>query len=410
MAAGLLPRGPDLRRQPLAGRDVMAKRAERRGLRQAGFEQPVIDGGHAEQHGRLEALHRLGDARRGGPALQQDVAGADAKRGEHVADRIGKVKARGREQAVVAAAAQHLLVVFRAHADVAVMMLDRLRHARGAGGHHPERRIVWFARHRDERSGRRGFPGGQFAFAANEPGLRRDLGDGGGGKLGELAVDHQHRRTDDRENLLKLLGAGAARHRHRDSARGHRGEMRRDEVRRVEHQHADAVARLDAGLAQSRRELAHALLQRAVAQHFARAQQRRMLGSRDLEPVQQTIFDGIHYLGGDHFDDLDRRMRGRQHPRELQPGLVEQRLVFRHGALAAAGQQHDVQVEPAAGTRRVVGRHRLLQHQHARIRLHGAADVLQHLDAVIVVVVVQQMAEQIGVGALAARSRTHRRR
>ena len=176
--------------------------------------------------------------------------------------------------------------------------------------------------------------------------------------------------------------------------------MHRDNVGRVEHQHADAVARLDAGLAQSRRELADALLQRAVAQHFARAEQRRMLGPRDLEPVQQAIFDGIHYWGGDHFDDLDRRMRGRQHARELQAGLVEQRLVFRHGALAAAGQQHDVQVEPAAGARRVVGRHRLLQHQHARVRLHGAADVFQHLDAIIVVVVVQQMPEQIGVGAL----------
>ena len=68
MAAGLLPRAPDLRRQPLAGRDVMAQRAKRRVLAKSRFEQPVIDGGHAEQHGRLEALHRLGDALRRSPS------------------------------------------------------------------------------------------------------------------------------------------------------------------------------------------------------------------------------------------------------------------------------------------------------------------------------------------------------
>ena len=148
----------------------MAKRAERRRLRQPRFEQPVIDRRHAEQHGRLEALHRLGDARRGGPALQQDVARAHAQRREHVADRIGEVKARGREQPVVLRAAEHLLVILRAHADVAVMMLDRLRHAGRARRHHPERRIARLARHRHKRRGGRGLPGGQIALAADQAG------------------------------------------------------------------------------------------------------------------------------------------------------------------------------------------------------------------------------------------------
>ena len=141
MPAGVLPRGPDLRRHPLAGRDEMAERAKWRRLRQARFEQPVIDGWHAQQHARLEALHRLGDARRGGPALQQDVARAHAERREHVADRIGEVKPRGREQAIVLRAAENLFVILGAHPDIAVMMLDRLRHTGRAGGHHPERRV-----------------------------------------------------------------------------------------------------------------------------------------------------------------------------------------------------------------------------------------------------------------------------
>src|SRR3954466_1344782 len=71
--------------------------------------------------------------------------------------------------------------------------------------------------------------------------------------------------------------------------------MRRHNVRRVEHQHADAVARADTGLTQADRELADAPFQRAVAQRLAGAEQRRMLGPRNLQPVQQAIFDGIHY-------------------------------------------------------------------------------------------------------------------
>ena len=114
------------------------------------------------------------------------------------------------------------------------------------------------SRHRNERRRGPGLPGGKLALAADELGLRRGLGDGGSGERGELAVDHQHRRTHDRQNLLKLLGAGAARHRDRNGARRHRGQMHRDDVGRVEHQHADAIPRLHAGLAQPRGELADA--------------------------------------------------------------------------------------------------------------------------------------------------------
>ena len=176
-------------------------------LRQSRFEQPVIDRRHAEQHGRLEALHRLGDARRGRPALQQDVARAHAQRREHVADRIGEVKARGREQSGRRLrAAEHLLVIVGADADVAVMMLDRLRHAGRARRHHPERRIVRLARHRDERRGRRGLPGGQLAVAADAVWsaarprrwrLRRN-------SANSSSITSTAGRTM-RENLLKLL-------------------------------------------------------------------------------------------------------------------------------------------------------------------------------------------------------------
>ena len=295
MPADILPCGPDLRRHPLAGRNEMAERAKRRRLRQARFEQAVIDGWHAQQHARLEALHRLGDARRGGPTLQQDVARAHAERREHVADRIGEVKPRGREQAIVLRAAENLLVILGAHPDIAVMMLDRLRHTGRAGGHHPKRRVTWPSRHRNKRHGRRAFPGGQVTLASDQPSPRQRPGHRRHGHLRELAVDHQRHRADNTKDLLKLLGTGAARYRDRDGANGHRGEMHRDKIRRVEHQHANTVAGADAGFAEANRELADALFQRAIAQRLAGAEQRRMLRPRNLEPVQQAIFDGIHY-------------------------------------------------------------------------------------------------------------------
>ena len=70
--------------------------------------------------------------------------------------------------------------------------------------------------------------------------------------------------------------------------------MHGDDVGRVEHQHSHAVTWTNADVSQPGRELADALLQRAVAQHLARAQQRRMGRAREFEPVQQAIFDGIH--------------------------------------------------------------------------------------------------------------------
>ena len=80
-------------------------------------------------------------------------------------------------------------------------------------------------------------------------------------------------------------------------------------------------------------------------------------------------------------------------------GAFEQAGVFLDGALAPAAQHHHLQVEPAAGTGAVVGRQRRLQHQHARVRLHRAADVAENAQAFVVVVVVQQVADQISVAA-----------
>jgi hypothetical protein len=71
----------------------MAQRTKCRRRSEAGLQQPVIDGGNAEHHRRFEALDRLRHARRGGPALKQDVARANPKRGEHVAERVGEVEA-----------------------------------------------------------------------------------------------------------------------------------------------------------------------------------------------------------------------------------------------------------------------------------------------------------------------------
>ena len=93
MSAGRLPGAPDLRRQSFTGGHIVAQRTKSRRWRKAGVQQPVIDGGNAEHHRRFEALDRLRHARRGGPALKQDVACANPKRGEHVADRVGKVEA-----------------------------------------------------------------------------------------------------------------------------------------------------------------------------------------------------------------------------------------------------------------------------------------------------------------------------
>ena len=235
MSAGFLPRSPDLRRHPLASRNEIAKRAERRRLRQTRFEQAVIDRRHTQQHAWLEARHCLGDGRRGGPALEQDVACAHAERCEHVADRIGKVKARGGEQPVVLRAAQDPLVIPRAHADIAVMMLDRLRRAGRSRGHHPERRIARLARHRNKRRGGRRLPRGEIVLAADHADPRQGLGNRGHGNIGELAIDHQSHRPDNAKNLLKLLGVGAARDRRRDGPYGHRGKMGCDNVGRIEH-------------------------------------------------------------------------------------------------------------------------------------------------------------------------------
>ena len=93
MPASRLPGAPDLRRQSFTRRHMVAQRTKSRCRRKAGVQQPVIDGGNAEHHRRFEALDRLRHARRGGPALKQDVACANPKRGEHVADRIGEVEA-----------------------------------------------------------------------------------------------------------------------------------------------------------------------------------------------------------------------------------------------------------------------------------------------------------------------------
>ena len=231
-----------------------------------------------------------------------------------------------------------------------------------------------------------------------EQGVGVELADSGAMRgLYFVRVDHQHRGLHDHQNLRELFRRGPVRHRDRDGARRHRAEMQRDDVRRVEHHHAHAIVGLNTRLAQARRELADPHRQRAIAQRLAGAQERRVVGSGDLQPVQQAIFDRVHRIngasgrprvGGDDFDHFDSGMRGRQHPAELEPGLVEQRLILRHGALAAAGEQHDVQVEPAARARRVVGRHGLFQHDDTRRRLHGAPHVGEHLQAVVVVVVV----------------------
>ena len=93
MSAGRLPGAPDLRRQSFTGGHIVAQRTKSRRRRKAGVQEPVIDGGNAEHHRRFEAFDRLPNARRGGPALKQDVACANPKRGEHVADRVGEVEA-----------------------------------------------------------------------------------------------------------------------------------------------------------------------------------------------------------------------------------------------------------------------------------------------------------------------------
>ena len=184
---------------------------------QARFEQPMVDRRHAQHHRRLEALDRLGDARRGGPALQQDVARAHAQRRKHVADRIGEVEARGGEQPVVPACsrapARNTARRCRRCGDDAPPPWARRwcprssprtpdRPARAAPG--PAAQRLWFFHVASSRSRRINRVCGEAAA------MRR------AGELREFGVDHQRHRPHDRKDLRKLVGAGAARHRHRD--------------------------------------------------------------------------------------------------------------------------------------------------------------------------------------------------
>jgi hypothetical protein len=90
-----------------------------------------------------------------------------------------------------------------------------------------------------------------------------------------------------------------------------------------------------------------------------------------------------------------------------QARLLEQAGIVLDRALAPAAEQHHLQVEPAARARTVVGWQRRFEHQHARLRAHGATHIGEDADAIPVVVVVHEMADQVDVAALGRRSREY---
>ncbi len=96
-------------------------------------------------------------------------------------------------------------------------------------------------------------------------------------------------------------------------------------------------------------------------------------------------------------------MRGGDRAHEAKAGLLEQAGIFLDRALAPAAQHHHLQIEPSARTGAVIGRQRRLEHQHPRVRLHGAAHIGENAQAFRVVVVVHEMADQIEVAAFRRR-------
>src|SRR5215475_10621440 len=98
-------------------------------------------------------------------------------------------------------------------------------------------------------------------------------------------------------------------------------------------------------------------------------------------------------------DHGHRGMRGRNGSREAKARLLEQAGIVLDRALAPAAEQHHLQVEPAARARTVVGWQRRFEHQHARLRAHGAAYIGEDADTIPVVVVVHEMADEVDVAA-----------
>ena len=128
-------------------------------------------------------------------------------------------------------------------------------------------------------------------------------------------------------------------------------------------------------------------------------------GSRSPAPRRPIRIS--HGVIAHRLDHGHRRMRGRDRARQAKAGLGEQGGIFLHRALAAAAQHHHLQIEPAAGPGTVVGRQRRLEHQHARARAHGAPYIGENANAIGIVVIVHEMADQIEVAAFRRRRREH---
>ena len=120
--------------------------------------------------------------------------------------------------------------------------------------------------------------------------------------------------------------------------------------------------------------------------------------------IPQCILSGARRH---RFDHGHRRMLGRNRPRQAQISLLEQAGIFLDRSLAAAAEHHHLQIEPSAGARAVVGRERRFQHQHMRVRLHGAAHIGENAHAIAIVVIVHEVADQIEVAAFRRRRREH---
>ena len=240
-----------------------------------------------------------------------------------------------------------------------VVMLDRLGHADRTVRHHPERSVARLARHPGKRR-RRGCPTCSrpiFAIAAGNRGARqhfREYNTAATSAKNSPSITSATERTM-LESLLKFL---------QDARRGstsppriaHRHPSTRDASqqcqacrastgRRQLHQPTHSFIRLGS---REKADVAPLAARHSSASHHA--EQRRMLRPRDLEAVRQTcsttFVPGRRPLQTISTAGSASRRRARASAR-----LFEQRLILRHGALAAAGQQHDVHVEPAAGPR-----------------------------------------------------------
>ncbi len=66
-----------------------------------------------------------------------------------------------------------------------------------------------------------------------------------------------------------------------------------------------------------------------------------------------------------------------------------------------------MQIEPAAGAGTVIGGQRRFEHEHAGIRPHGTAHIGENANAIRIVVVVHEVADQIGIAPFGCRIRKH---